>query len=604
MPLPGDNLFDPGVWRPALEKYAAVTRLMVHVYDADGRLVEPWAAANPLAALFEEHGYDAGLFAECARDCLTARDFGAGRYRQPIVLEGGYGLAVVGTGLVLDGRLVGAAVAGYVLVDFTQVYGMQRLAAESGVSFERLWNVARLLPPVPKDRLMLHGELLQALGDALLRENRRTRASQQSVTDLKLAAAAKDEFLAVLSHELRNPLASLSTALEITEMTTDPKSMARSRAVMRRQVGHLTRLVDDLLQVSRITQGKLGLQKSRIELAALVESAVEDTLDVVEERDHELLVNVPEEPIFLDADAMRLGQVFANLLSNAARYTPNGGRIEISAERVELEVRVTIRDNGLGIPADKLDSLFEMFMQLDQSPERGYRGLGIGLSLAKSLVELHGGRIEARSVGLGKGSEFNVWLPLASESDAYVSPTKAESGGEAVRRDEAPLGGARAACDPAAGSLGARAAAKGGAAAGIATVGASETLRHRVLVIEDNKDAAQMLAALLEILGHETRIAYDGLEGVKAAAEFQPQLVLLDIGLPRLGGYDVARRIRGEPCGENVTLVAVTGWGQESDRRLAAEAGFDRHLTKPVKLEALRALLEDVSAAEAAARRT
>lgn len=563
-----DNLFDPGVWTPALEKYAAVTRLLVHVYDAEGQSVEPYAASNALAALFEERPYDPGLFGECARRCLVRRTA-----REPIIVEGSYGLAAVGTSLVLDNEVVGAAVAGYVLVDFTQVYGMHRLAEESGVSFERLWHVARRLPPVPRDRLMLNGQLLQALGDALLRENRRTRVSQHTVTDLKLAAAGKDKFLAVLSHELRNPLASLSSALDVIEMTTDARMLAQSRAVMRRQVGLLTRLVDDLLQMSRITQGKLQLQKSRIALAEIVRSSVEDTLDFINAAGHELLVNLPEEPILVDADPMRLGQVFTNLLSNAAKYTPAGGRIEVSAARRGAGVRVTVRDNGSGIPGEKIDTLFQMFTQLDQSIDRGYRGLGIGLSLAKSLVEMQGGRIEARSDGLGKGSEFNVWLPLASDEEAPrpssenaagTSFADAESGPDEPRR-----------------------------------IGARNQPQCRVLVVEDNEDAANSLAALLEVLGHETRIARDGLEGVKVAAEFRPQLVLLDIGLPKLSGYDVARRIRAESWGENVTLAAVTGWGQETDRDRAQEAGFDRHLTKPIKLETLKDLLEKAARQDA-----
>lgn len=561
MPISADNLFDPGVWNPALEKYAAVTRLMVHVYDAVGHSAEPRAASNPLGELFEERSYDPGLFTECARLCLVPQ-----KIREPVIVEGSYGLAVVGTSLVLDGTVVGAAVAGYVLVDFTQVYAMQRLAAESDVSFERLWSTARLLSPVPRDRLMLHGQVLQALGDALLRENQRTRTSQHNVVDLKLAAVSKDEFLAVLSHELRNPLASISSALDLLELTTDVRAMAQSRAVMRRQLGQLTRLIDDLMQMSRITQGKLPLQNSRIALAEVVQSAVEDTLDYMEAGGHELLVDLPEEPVFLEADPMRLGQVFTNLLTNAAKYTPDGGRIGISAERRAGGVCVTVRDNGMGIPGEKLDILFDMFTQLDQSIDRGYRGLGIGLHLAKSLVEMQGGRIEAHSAGRGKGSEFEIWLPVVSEAEAPPPSSEAvdafSADAESVRDEPRPP------C--------------------------------RVLVVDDNEDAAISLAMVLEMLGHQTRVAHDGLAGVEAAAEFRPQLVLLDIGLPKLGGYDVARRIREAPWGKELTLAAVTGWSQETDRDRAEEAGFDRHLTKPVKLETLKDLLENLAPPDAA----
>ena len=565
MPLSADNLFDPGVWNPALEKYAAVTRLLVHVYDAVGHSAEPRAASNPLGELFEERSYDPGLFTECARLCLVPQ-----KIREPIIVEGSYGLAVVGTSLVLDGTVVGAAVAGYVLVDFTQVYAMQRLAAESDVSFERLWSTARLLSPVPRDRLMLHGQLLQVLGDALLRENQHTRTSQHNVVDLKLAAVSKDEFLAVLSHELRNPLASLSSALDLLELTTDARAMAQSRAVMRRQLGQLTRLIDDLMQMSRVTQGKLPLQNSRIALAEIVQSAVEDTLNYMEAGGHELLVDLPEEPVILEADPMRLGQVLTNLLTNAAKYTPDGGRIEISAERRTGGVCVTVRDNGMGIPGEKLGSLFDMFTQLDESIDRGYRGLGIGLHLAKSLVEMQGGRIEAHSAGRGKGSEFEVWLPVAS--GAETPRPSVEAAGESSADAESVSDEPRPPC--------------------------------RVLVVDDNEDAAISLAMVLEMLGHQTRVAHDGLAGVDAAAEFRPQLVLLDIGLPKLGGYDVARRIREAPWGKELTLAAVTGWSQETDRNRAEEAGFDRHLTKPVNLETLKDLLENLAPPDAGVDRS
>lgn len=364
----------------------------------------------------------------------------------------------------------------------------------------------------------------------------------------------KDEFLAMLGHELRNPLASLANAVEILRMAQDPETVEKSRAIMQRQLAQLTRLVDDLLDVSRISQGKLRLQKSRIELAAVVHSALEDIQELVEQRGHKLSVTLPEVPIFLEADPIRLSQVLTNLLTNAAKYTPPGGHIELLVERREAGARVSVRDNGLGIPPDKLDSVFEMFGQLDRTLETTYKGLGVGLSLVKSLVELHGGTIEAHSDGLGKGSAFSVWLPLASAIEASQQGT--QSG--AVR--------------------------------------APPRATRRVLLVDDNPDVAHSLARLMEMLGHETRIAFDGLEAVEVAAVFQPHLVLLDIGLPKLDGYDTARRIRAQPWGEQMVLAAVTGWGQEVDRQQAKAAGFDHHLTKPVNIEALQALLDGVRA--------
>nr|MBS0021649.1 PAS domain S-box protein [Gammaproteobacteria bacterium] len=362
----------------------------------------------------------------------------------------------------------------------------------------------------------------------------------------------KDEFLAMLGHELRNPLASLANAVEILRMVQDPETVEKSRAIMQRQLAQLTRLVDDLLDVSRISQGKLHLQRSRIELAAVVRSALEDIQELVEQRGHKLSVTFPEVPIFLEADPIRLSQVLTNLLTNAAKYTPPGGHIELLVEWREAGARVSVRDNGLGIPPDKLDSAFEMFGQLDRTLETTYKGLGVGLSLVKSLVELHGGTIEAHSDGLGKGSAFRVWLPIASTIEASQQGTQSGA------------------------------------------VAAPPLATRRVLLVDDNPDVAHSLARLMEMLGHETRIAFDGLEAVEVAAVFQPHLVLLDIGLPKLDGYDAARRIRAQPWGEQMVLAAVTGWGQEVDRQRAKVAGFDHHLTKPVKIEALQALLDGV----------
>jgi len=366
---------------------------------------------------------------------------------------------------------------------------------------------------------------------------------------LKDADRRKDEFLATLAHELRNPLAPLRNGLQVMKLASgDAAAVEQARGMMERQLGQMVHLIDDLLDVSRITSGKLQLRKERVDLAGVVRSAVETARPLTEGSAHRLAVALPAEPVFLDADPVRLAQVFSNLLTNAAKYTDRGGRITLTAERHGGEVVVSVRDTGIGIAPEHLPRLFEMFSQVDSALERSQGGLGIGLSLVKGLVTMHGGGIEARSEGLGRGSEFVVRLPAAA--------------GQASQRQQ-PVSGERAAARP----------------------------RRRILIADDNRDAADSLAMMLRLAGHEVHAAYDGHEAAEAAAWFRPDIALLDIGMPRLNGYETARRIREEPWGKRVLLVATTGWGQEEDRRRASEAGFDHHLTKPVDPAALERLL-------------
>jgi CheY-like chemotaxis protein/two-component sensor histidine kinase len=319
--------------------------------------------------------------------------------------------------------------------------------------------------------------------------------------------------------------------------------------------------VDDLLDLSRISQGKIVLRKERVELAAVVGSAVEASRPLIEKWGHELTVTLPPEPVLLEADPVRLAQVLLNLLNNAAKYTNQGGRIGLTAEREGEAVLVRVKDTGIGIPAEMLPRVFEMFTQVEQSQERSQGGLGIGLTLVQRLVQLHGGTVEAHSDGPGKGSEFVVRLPVAGPARAR-GPQGAADGGQVV---------APPAC--------------------------------RILVVDDNRDAADSLAVLLRMMGHEVHTAHDGLEAVGAVAVLQPDVVLLDIGLPKLNGYEVARRVR-QGRAEGVVLIALTGWGQEEDRRRSREAGFDHHLTKPVELAALQQLLAATNPTEPERRRT
>ena len=376
------------------------------------------------------------------------------------------------------------------------------------------------------------------------------RAMEEALLE---ADRRKDEFLATLAHELRNPLAPIRTGLELMRLTQDdPATLEEIRITMERQTQQLITLVDDLLDISRITRGKLELRRCRVELGEVVESAVEASRPFIDEAGHELTVSIPEAPIIMNADPHRLAQVLTNLLGNAAKYTPDGGRIGLSARRENGSVAISVRDNGIGIPANMLERIFELFAQIDRPMEKGYTGLGIGLTLVKSLVEMHGGRIEVHSEGPNQGSEFTVHLPILDAE----SPETRSAPPNAV----------------------------------------SAKVKRRVLVVDDNKAAADMLSLVIKMLGNEIRTACDGHEAVEAAQEFQPDLILMDLGMPRMNGFDAARQIREQPWGRNIRLVALTGWGQEEDRQRTREAGFDGHLVKPAEPADLEALLANLFA--------
>lgn len=387
------------------------------------------------------------------------------------------------------------------------------------------------------------------------------------VTELKRLQEAlresdrrKDEFLATLAHELRNPLAPIRNALHLMRLTkNNPVTVEQSREMMERQVKHMVRLIDDLLEVSRLSRGKIQIKKEPISVAEIITMAVEGSRPWMDDAGHQLIVNAPEEPITLEVDGVRIAQVLLNLLNNAAKYTEHGGRIWLSAaverasRRLPGEVVFRVKDTGVGIAPDMLSRIFEMFTQVGRSTDRAQGGLGIGLALVRSLVQLHGGRIEAYSAGPGQGSEFVVRLPLP------------------------------------------RAAAPAGAAASGGALTPAATGLH-ILVVDDNRDGAESLAMLLHEMGHEVEQAYDGLSGLERARREHPQVLLCDIGLPGISGYEVARRLRAESAYNDVLLVALTGWGQEDDRRRSQEAGFDAHLVKPVEHEALAELLAAVRA--------
>jgi signal transduction histidine kinase/ActR/RegA family two-component response regulator len=385
----------------------------------------------------------------------------------------------------------------------------------------------------------------------------------------------KSEFLAMLAHELRNPLAPILGSIEVlrrarsVEGSQDPSDrIDHALDVLQRQVGQMVRLVDDLLDAGRISRGKIDLQKGRVELSSVLYHVVEAARSIFESRDQELTVTLPSVPVYLDADSTRLAQIVGNLLNNACKFTARGGHIWLTAERGEESgadhaegasarsaphVVIRVRDTGIGIAAEQLEHVFDMFTQGDRSLERELSGLGIGLTLVKTLTEMHGGTVEASSGGVGQGSEFVVRLPIAVETDAPASPPRATE--------------------------------------------SAATTPLRILIVDDNRDSSDMLALMLKFAGHETYTAHDGLAAVEAATSLDPDVILLDIGLPILNGYDAARRIRERQSQKRrPLLVALTGWGQDEDRRRSKDAGFDAHVVKPVNDAVLNRLLGELDA--------
>ena len=373
----------------------------------------------------------------------------------------------------------------------------------------------------------------------------------RAMETLRMEDRRKSEFLAVLAHELRNPLAPIRNGLQVMRVAADdPATVSRMREVMERQLAHLVHLVDDLLDIARITRGKVDLQKEQVDLRTVVASAVETSLPAIESRQHELNLRLPEATLVLDVDPTRISQVISNLLTNAAKYTPVGGRIDVTAHREGDDVVLCVSDNGIGIAPDALGTIFDMFTQVGNKPGRTQGGLGIGLSLAQRLVELHGGTIGARSAGVGQGTAFEVRLPLTLGS-AVPGHAEDEAERNAVQDDR----------------------------------------RFRILVVDDNADAAETMSDYLEMSGYSSRVVYNGYQALEAIRKFKPEVVFLDIGMPGMDGYEVAAEIRKMPELAGITLVALTGWGAGTDRNKAHEAGFDHHLTKPASFDTVRALL-------------
>jgi signal transduction histidine kinase/CheY-like chemotaxis protein len=415
-----------------------------------------------------------------------------------------------------------------------------------------VWTYVGRLVALQRERARALVLLEQRVGERtheLVISNEELRNSEDRLRD---ADRRKDEFLATLAHELRNPLAPIRNAIGVLQTPgAAEQQLQDSRMMIDRQVGHMARLIDDLLDVSRITAGKLPMRKARVQLADVLTLAVETARPHLEQAHHRLTIALPPEPVYLDGDSARLAQVFANLLHNASKYTEPGGQIALTARQTATAAEVSVRDNGIGIPAEFLPRLFEKFSQVAPALDRSQGGLGLGLSLVHGIVSLHGGQVLARSDGPGTGSEFIVRLPLASAAAPLPK------GGVPMSPNPAPS--------------------------------------RRILVVDDNEDSAESLTVLLRLQGHLVESAHDGKHALEAAERFRPDVVLLDIGMPGMNGYEVCREIRKQPWGAAILLIAQTGWGQDQDRQRTKDAGFDGHLTKPIDHDRLEEILTDLA---------
>jgi len=557
------DILDPALWQDGLAKYARGTNLAVALADAAGRLIGSIINPRPTWSLLHsktprplvpklQFGNEgpAGVGCpfslaplspcNCVGDALARGSVVVARDRT--------GLVHVAVPLVLGGHPLGALVAGQVFTRYPEQLPLQHSARQLLLSPGKVWESARLEHPVKQSTLEVYADLLATLGQTFLqtryhalREAERLAENAKLYHALQEADRRKDEFLAMLSHELRNPLAPILNAVQLLQLQKGENSVQqRARAIIERQVGQLTHLVDDLMEASRTITGRIQLRQEQVAVSGIVERAVETARPLIDQRGHELTVSLPPDPICLYADASRLEQVVTNLLTNAAKYTNEGGHISLSVQQEGDNAVLRVRDTGLGIDPAFLPHVFDLFTQAERSADRSQGGLGIGLALVKRLVEMHGGTIGVSST-LGQGSEFVVSLvarePGAPSLETQPTPTE-------IAQPTGPV--------------------------------------LRVLVVDDNVDAATALEMLVEKSGHRACKAHTGPAALAAALDYRPDVMLLDIGLPELDGFEVARRIRQQPVLHNIVLVALTGYGRETDRQRSQEAGFDHHLVKPV----------------------
>ena len=447
---------------------------------------------------------------------------------------------MVGTPLVLNDQIVGAAVGGYHLVDFPQAVAIRRDAGDAGVPVANLWEVARRETPVARARFIVEGELLQVLGDTILRETDRTRLWEEAASELTAAATAKDEFLAVLSHELRTPLTPILGWARILKLGNDPSRVQHAADVIERNALLQSKLVEDLLELTRVARGKVTLDSRISDLSDAIRSTVDTYLEPAQQKEISLRVTEAGEPLLVRADTNRLQQVFRNLFENALKFTPEGGRVSVRLTRLADTAVVSIRDTGIGISPDFLPFVFDIFRQQEHGTRRQHEGLGIGLTLVKRLTELQGGQVAIASAGVGQGTEVTIRFPLAPESDRTLSAV-------------AP--------------------------------GRSNLLHElnglRLLVVEDMDDAREMTRLLLERLGADVVVARDGIEALEAVAIVKPDVVLCDLRMPRMDGYEFIRALHHTPGITAPPVIAISGLASREDHRRTERAGFEGHLDKP-----------------------
>jgi PAS domain S-box-containing protein len=520
-----------------------------------------WAIA---VALGEQLGAGRCSFAEIDSDrhqLRVQRDY----HRYAPSLVGAYSLRQLDPSVLDEAKAARTIVVNDTARDDRTAANFKNLAAAGITAFlaapllrdGKLVSCLLLASPEPREWSEREIALVNAVAERTWLAAERLRldhALRQSEVALREADRRKDEFLATLAHELRNPLGLIRNVVSLLESGAANSEIDWGRKIIDKQVNYLTRLTDDLFDISRITRDKLDLRKEEVQLAEIIKGAVEASHSLIQQRGHEFTVNMPSGPIYLLADNIRLTQAVMNLLNNAAKYTPNAGRIALTVTIESDQAMISIKDNGIGIAAGDLPQVFDLFFQADRSFARAEGGLGLGLTLVNRLVEMHGGTVEVRSSGLNQGSEFVVRLPvIPSPAVAEHQPGTADNG---------------------------KVLSNG---------------QRRILVADDFPESAQLLARLLRRDGSDVRVALDGLEAVETAVQFQPDIVLLDIAMPKLDGYETARKIRQQPWGRKAILIALTGWGQQQDRRRTKDAGFDVHLTKPVNYQAIAKLLDDLS---------
>ena len=525
-------LFDFDVWQSALVKYGAVVQMSVSLFGADEAIVCGPVPMTPIVALFEKHGSKPSACAECVRACLAQPVDN----RPPVVITTSSGLAVFGVSLLLDEQIVGALIAGYAPVTFCESVGIARLARETATPFQDLWAATRSLPPVPARRLVQHGELLQVLGDALLRENRLRRHSEKTAVQLTTVAAVKEGFLAVLSHELRTPLTPILGWASILKQHSDPRVVHAAEVIERNAVFQL-RMVEDLLELTRTTKGKLVLNRTVLSLNEQVRAALEAVADGGFNKNiTPQFIDAPE-PLWINADSDRVQQILRNVLLNSVKFTPADGAITITLTREGDQGIVEVRDTGEGIPPEFLPFVFQMFQQQEQGTRRTHPGLGIGLALVKHLTEAHGGAVSVASDGVGQGAEVTIRWPLAA---APAQPVPVRAGADQLALD------------------------------GL-----------RILVVEDMDDSREAMCLMLERFGATVVPARDGIEALERAAGDDVDLVLCDLRMPRMDGFEFLRALNSFEGHRHPPVIAVSGLASSADHLATQTAGFKGHIDKP-----------------------